>query len=188
MKGLLPSCVVFLTISSACVKVPTIVVVDRKTALEEQIEQDFSRQEQELVDKGLSPRPTPYTRGELESKGLVAGTSELDVVLRSYKSYSTDQEQVDLLLKRRCIGEGRDALLVETRDSCVGQYDSAEAARLLQRVNAHRRDVIEALLRKSDGRSRDRVVRGYRAKLLELLVCGGRYQRDDGTWEVKSCD
>ena len=173
--------------AAGCVKVPTIVMVDRKTALEEQVDVGFAKQQGALVQAGLSPRPVPYTKGQLEAKGIHPAGSTFDVVLRPYRSYITDQEQLDDLLVRRCVGEATDCTVQETRQNCVGKLDEAAVTRLLQRVNLHRRQVL-ALLGSKTGQPVDVIRSAYRKHILDMLVCGGQYQDKDGKWEVKRCD
>ena len=169
-----------------CVKVPTIVMVDRKTALEEQVAMAFPQQADSMVKKAISPRPVPYTRGKLEAAGINPAGSTFDVVLRPYKSYVTDQEQLDGLLRRRCVGESLDGMVQETPETCTGHYDQAVVSGLLQRVNQHRRQVLAFLMKGQ--RSPDAVKSAFHKRLLQVLVCGGQFQDDAGKWEVKRCE
>ena len=169
-----------------CVKMPTIVMVDRKTALEEQIAMDFPQQQDSMVKKALSPRPVPYTRGKLEAAGINPAGSTFDVVLRPYKSYITDQEQLDELLRRRCVGEALDGTVRETPENCTGHVDQASVSGLLQRVNQHRRQVLAFLMKGQ--RSPEEVKSAFRKRLLQILVCGGQFQNSAGKWGVKRCE
>jgi len=148
---------------------------------------DFTQDQKALTQAGGSPRPAPFTRGQMESKGIRPESSTLDLVLRPYEGYVTDQEQLDKLLVRRCVGEGMDGFVHETPKTCVGGYNQRAVTRLLQRINTHRRQVLE-LMQARTKKSPDQVKRAYRDQLLKLLVCGGWFQDDAGQWEVKKCE
>ncbi len=170
----------------ACVRPPTVVLVDRKTALEEQAAAEMPEEERALLQAGLSPRPLPLTRSQVEAAG-VGGTS-FEAVVQAYQSLRTDQPLVDALLVRRCLGEGMDGLLVQTPDTCVGEVDPSVIGPLVQRVNRERRQVWAYMLSRAQGATEDEVRRSWRERHFPLIVCGGQVQGADGTWGVKRCD
>lgn len=172
----------------SCVRPPTVVVVDRKTALEEQAAGEHPETERRLAQSALSPRPLLMTRGQIEAAGPGASQSSFDVVVRTYQSLRTDQPLVDALLVRRCIGEGLDGLLVQTRETCVGEVDPAVLGALVQRVNRDRRQLWAFMLSRAPGATEEQVRASWREKHLPLVVCGGQVQQADGTWGVKRCD
>src|SRR5262245_18961064 len=55
---------------TACVKAPDLVILDRKTALEQQAAGNFRGLEEELEQAGIVPGPVPLTRGQLEAAGV----------------------------------------------------------------------------------------------------------------------
>lgn len=176
------------TVAVACVRPPTVVMVDRKTALEEQAAGEYPDRERALVQAGLSPRPLAMTRGQIEAAGADTASSPFEAVVRTYQSLRTDQPLVDALLVRRCIGEGLDGLLVQTRETCVGEVDPSVLGPLVQRVNRDRRQLWAYMLSRSQGATEEDVRRSWREKHLPLVVCGGQVQQADGTWETRRCD
>jgi len=173
---------------AGCVKVPTIVMVDRKTALEEQAGAGFSNQEGQVLQAGLSTRPAPYTRGQMKAKGVDSQDDVFNSVLRPYKAYSTDQAALDRLLTRRCAGEAMDATVVETPDTCAGVYNPKTATALLRRINRHRKLVLAWLSTQAKAKSIDEVRKVYRKRILKMMVCGGWYQAGAENWEKKKCE
>ncbi len=168
----------------ACVRPPTVVLVDRKTALEEQAAGEYPDRERALAQSGLSPRPLLMTRGQIEAAG---SSSSFETVVRAYQSLRSDQPLVDALLVRRCLGEGLDGLLVQTRKTCGGEVDPSVIGPLVQRVNRERRQLWAYMLSRSQGATEEDVRRSWREKHLLLVVCGGQVQHADGTWGVKRC-
>lgn len=170
----------------ACVRPPTVVLVDRKTALEEQAASEY-HSEDALVQANLSPRPVLMTRGQIEASGEV-GASSFDIVVSRYQSLRLEQPMVDALLVRRCIGEGVDGLLVQTLETCLGEVDASVIGPLVQRVNRDRRQLWAFMASRTPGVSEEVIRRSWRDKHLLLVVCGGQVQEADGTWGVKKCE
>lgn len=173
---------------SACVRPPTVVLVDRKTALEEMAAGEYPDLERPLAQSGLSPRPLPMTRGQIEAAGAGPTSSSFDLVVQTYQSLRNDQPLVDALLVRRCVGEGLDGLLVQTRETCVGEVDPSVLGPLVQRVNRDRRQLWAYMLSRAQGATEEQVRDSWREKHFPLIVCGGQVQQADGTWGVKPCD
>jgi len=169
-----------LLVMLGCIHPPEIVMVDRATALEQQAAGSFDEIELKLLRTGIVPRPVPLTPEQLEALGVrPAGLVD--------ETEQTDADRIDDLLLQRCIGEGREGLLVDTYRSCLGASDRAEALVLVERVNraraqlwrwmhAERKDVPASALQHTWQRTHARGV-----------VCGGWIQLDDGTWEAKKC-
>src|SRR5262249_21395913 len=122
--------VLFLSLSG-CFKAPAIVVVDRATALEQQAAGSFEDVEGDLARHAVEPRPVPLTPDQLESLGLKP-TPIVD------HTDQTEADRVDALLRQRCVGEGKDGLLVDTHDDCVGASDRGDAIALIDRTNRAR--------------------------------------------------
>jgi hypothetical protein len=164
----------------ACISAPEIVMVDRATALEQQAAGSFGELEQKLTRTAIVPRPVPLTPEQLEALGIHSATLTDD-------TDSTEADRVDELLRRRCVGEGREGLLVDTHRDCRGGSDRAAAIALIERVNrarvqlwrwmgTERKDVSPAALQHT-----------WRQVHARGVVCGAWVQRDDGAWEEKKC-
>jgi Protein of unknown function (DUF1318) len=163
-----------------CFKPPEIVMVDRATALEQQASGSFDELERKLDRAAIEPSPVPLTPAQLAALGAhpppLVDESDL-----------TDADRLDGLLTQHCVGEGKEGLLVDTRDACQGAADAQEVQTLLGRTNRARRqlwrwmheqrvDVAEADLR-----------RAWRDGHLRNVVCGGWVEGADGKWAGKSC-
>jgi len=163
-----------------CVGNPQFVVVDRATALEEQAGGSFEELERKLLRAGIAPRPVPFTPEELEALGMrqqdVVNTAEL-----------TPADWVDRLLRQRCVGEGKDGLLVETPSDCTGAADPEEVAGLVERTNRARSQLWKWMQSERPKAGADQVRRAWQQAHAAGVVCGGWRQRDDGTWEAKAC-
>ena len=95
---------------AGCFKPPEIVMVDRATALEQQAAGSFDELERKLDRAGIEPRPVPLTPEQLESLGVRAAPIVDETEL-------TDADRLDGFLIQHCIGEGKDGLLVDTKDA-----------------------------------------------------------------------
>jgi hypothetical protein len=164
-----------------CVKAPDLVIVDRKTALEQQAAGSFRGLEDELERAGIVPGPVPLTGAQLETAG-VRPEAEADDA-----EGLPDALRADGLLVQRCIGEAKDGLFALTIDRCTGTIDVARVNRLIERVNRQRRQVWRWLAQRHPERSPDEIQRAWRKTHVEGVVCGGQMQTADGAWEVKAC-
>ena len=174
--------VVWAVVLTGCVSA-NVVIVDRKTALEQQASGSFRGLEEELEQAGLLPRPEPLTAGQLEEAGVQRSgeTAELTEGL-------PDSLRSDTLLTQRCVGEALDGMLVLTVASCTGTIDVPQTNRLIERVNRNRRQLWQWIADKArGGKTPEQVQVVWRKTHLAGLVCGGQVQRDDGAWEVKRC-
>jgi uncharacterized protein YdbL (DUF1318 family) len=172
--------VVALPWTPACFKPPEIVMVDRATALEQQASGSFDDLELKLDRAAIEPRPVPLTPDQLEALGIRPAplVDESDL---------TDADRLDGLLTQHCVGEGKDGLLVETRDACKGAADATEAQTLLERVNRARRQLWRWMHEQRATVSEGDLQRAWRENHLRNVVCGGWIEGSDGKWQAKSC-
>ena len=168
----------------ACIRAPDVVIVDRKTALEQLAAGTYRQLEDQLEAAGSAPRPEPLTRSEIESAGAATA-------LAQEETDRSEAAQLDELLRRRCVGEALDGTIVVTAESCTGRVDAAERARLVERVNRDRYQVWRELQLRGmpKGRERElvRVRKVWREAHLRAVVCGGQVQQASGGWEDKKC-
>ncbi len=169
----------------ACIRAPDVVVVDRTTALEEQAAGRYATLERELVQAGVSPRPQPYTRGQLDKAGWTT-PRERDAVAQLTEAALRHRARIDALLVRRCIGEASTGTLQLTRDACQGAIDVAAVSRLIERANRDRRQVWLYLAR-ATRRPVAKAQSAWRARHLEQVVCGGWVQDAKGRWAARKC-
>jgi hypothetical protein len=174
---------------SACVT-PNVVVVDQKTALEQQAAGGYPALENDLEQAGMAPAPEPFAREELASRREQSkekgGAGALGELAQLYVKSESDADAIDRLLLQRCIGEARSGLLEPRPSECVGAADATEMARLLGRENLHRRQLWQ-LLAKERQVSIERVQPVWRERHVEQVVCGGLVESADGAWGPKSC-
>jgi Protein of unknown function (DUF1318) len=163
-----------------CLKPPEIVMVDRATALEQQASGSFDDLERKLDRAAVEPRPVPLTPEQLEALGIrpppLVDESDL-----------TDADRLDALIARRCVGEGKDGLLVDTRDACKGAADVQEVDRLIDRVNRARGQLWRWMHEQRPDVSEGELKRAWRENHLKNLVCGGWLEGSDGKWQPKAC-
>lgn len=180
-SGSLVVAAALLAVGPACIKTGNVVIVDRKTALEQQAAGSYRGLEDELARAGVTPGPAPLTRAELEASGAAGGERAL-----TDDEIASDAATIDDLLVRRCIGEALDGTLVETAATCTGG-EPPRLARLVERTNRQRWQVWRWLQSKRPGASLDDVRRAWREVHLRGVVCAGQVQRADGAWETKKC-
>jgi len=163
-----------------CIRAPEIVMVDRATALEEQASGSFKDVERRLARAGMSPTPVPLTPNQLEELGI----QPTPLVENIGK---TQADRVDELLRRHCVGEGRDGLLVDTRSRCRAGRLSADDAALVERVNRTRLHLWKWMRTIRPGVPEESVRRSWQQVHAEGVICGGWVESDDGTWGEKKC-
>jgi hypothetical protein len=184
---------------AGCVSAPAVVIVDRRTALEQQASGSFRGLEEELEQAGLAPRPAPLTPAQLGAAGVRRGGLEA----ADSDDESSDAVRTDALLIKRCLGEALDGTLVLTLDPCTGTLDVPLVDQLVERVNRNRRQLWRWLAAQTRGQGRDKgrdrgsdrendktddeVRDAWRKVHLAGLVCGGAYQVTGGGWEIKKC-
>lgn len=169
-----------------CIRAPDVVVVDRRTALEAEASGRFPELEAELQAAALDPRPLPMTRAMLHAAGW-ASPAETDAIATMTRSDDDERGRVDALLRRRCVGEARDGTLQPTTASCTGAVDAAEVNRLVERTNRARSQLWRWLATKAPGADATTVRSTWRKRHLLRVVCDAWVQRDDGSWQPKSC-
>jgi hypothetical protein len=189
MKHLRRALLVVASLLPACVT-PNVVVVDQKTALEQQAAGGYPALENDLEQAGMAPAPEPFAREELangpDRAGGDAGAGALGPLAELYAKSESDADAIDRLLLQRCIGEARSGLLEPRPNECVGAADATEMARLLGRENLHRRQLWQ-LLANQRSVSVERVLPVWRELHLAQVVCGGLVESPDGGWGPKPC-
>lgn len=165
---------------TGCFKAPEIVVVDRATALELQAAGSFDELERKLDSAGIEPRPVPLTPAELEALGIRRAPLADDTHL-------TDTDRLDGLLVQHCVGEGKDGLIVDTRDACRGAADAQEVEALIDRVNRARRQLWRWMHEQRSSESTDELQRAWREAHVRNVVCDAWIEGNDGKWQGKTC-
>lgn len=171
------------TLAAGCIRAPAVVIVDRKTALEQQASGSFRSLEEELEQAGLAPRPAPLTAAQLGA----AGVRREGLEATDQDDDGNDAGRADTLLIKRCLGEALDGTLVLTLDPCTGTVDVPLVGRMIERVNRERRQLWRWLAGQAPGKTADEVRAAWRETHLAGLVCGGQVQVAGGTWEIKKC-
>jgi hypothetical protein len=165
---------------SGCFKPPEIVMVDRATALEQQAAGSFDDLELKLDRSAIEPRPVPLTPEQLQALGIRPAplVDESDL---------TDADRLDGLLAQHCVGEGKDGLVVDTRDVCKGAADTEEIETLLERANRARRQLWRWMHEQRTDVSEGELQRAWRDNHIRNVICGGWIEGTDGKWQGKSC-
>ena len=169
----------------ACVT-PNVVVVDQKTALEEQAAGGYPPLENALQQAGMAAAPEPFAREELASGRERRGTGPLGELAELYAASESDADSIDRLLLQRCIGEALSGLLEPRPSECVGSADASEMARLIGRENLHRRQLWQ-LMASERNVNIERVQPLWRELHLEQVVCDGLIETSAGSWGPKPC-
>jgi hypothetical protein len=172
---------------AACISVPSVVVVDRKTALELQVAGEYPASATASTTDGMSPGATPLSRGALLAAGAESRAG-FDGLTEPWTVFRADADLVDDLLARRCVGGSFDGQLAERGETCVGEVDAAALAGLIQRTNRAREQVWRWLASKAPGSDEQRVRTAWRQVHLDEVPCGAPVQAAGGRWEVRSCD
>ena len=94
---------------------------------------------------------------------------------------------MDELLRRHCVGEGRDGLLVDTRRQCKAGRLSADDAALVERVNRARLHLWKWMRTVRPDVPEESLRRSWQQVHAEGVICGGWVEADDGTWGEKKC-
>jgi hypothetical protein len=164
----------------ACVKTPDIVVVDRATALEQQAGGSFADVEQGLARRAVNPGSEALTPDQLEALGI-----KPEPIVDHTEQ--TEADHVDSLLRQRCVGEGKNGLLVDTHDDCIGASDRVIAISLVDRTNRARLQLWRWLAAQRPELSADAVRAEWREAHARGVVCRGWLQAEDGSWAAKKC-
>jgi hypothetical protein len=161
-----------------CLKA-SVVIIDRKTSLEQQAAGSYPTLTRESEEAGVQPSPAPLTREQLAKSAPVAAPAEAG------DDDATDG--TDALLVRRCLGESLDGRLAFTRDTCQGDPDEQAVSRLIERTNRERAQTWAYLATLQPAAKPEAVRAAWRALRLRELVCGGQLQTADKKWEIKKC-
>jgi uncharacterized protein YdbL (DUF1318 family) len=155
-------------------------MVDRATALEQQASGSFDDLERKLDRAGIEPIPVPLTPEQLEALGIrpapLIDESEL-----------TDADRLDGLLVQHCVGEGKDGMIVDTRDACKGAADTEELNALVERVNRARQQLWRWMHGQRKDVAETELRRAWRENHVRNVVCGGWIEGNDGKWRGKPC-
>jgi hypothetical protein len=185
MKYLCSALVLIAATLPACVA-PNVVVVDQKTALEQQAAGGYPALENDLEQAGMAPAPEPFAREELASRREQSGSGPLGELAALYAKSESDADAIDRLLLQHCIGEALSGLLEPRPTDCVGSADSTEMTRLLGRENLHRRQAWQ-LMASQRKIGVERVQPVWRDLHVAQVVCGGLVEAQSGSWGPKSC-
>jgi uncharacterized protein YdbL (DUF1318 family) len=181
------SIVLVLVLAVGCIRPPDVVLLDRKTVLEEQASGELHPLENDLREEAIVPRGVELTRAELRRSGAHLSDTALANIVEIHGLLRSESEYLDDLLVRRCIGEAITGLLVETPGTCSGRMSEERASSAVQRVNRGRRQLWRYLQERRPGATEQEVRTAWRRQHLEGVVCGGQVQSDDGEWLVKRC-
>jgi hypothetical protein len=172
---------------SACVHAGDVILLDRKTVLEEQASGELHPLENDLREAVIVPRGAEFTHAELEEAGADLTNSTLSQVVDVDALVRTEADYLDDLLVRRCIGEGHSGLLVETPRTCLGRTDEGRSSAAVQRVNRARRQLWRYLHEARPQVPEPELRATWRRLHLEAVVCGAQIQNERGKWEIKRC-
>jgi hypothetical protein len=173
--------------ASACVHAGDVVLLDRKTVLEEQASGELHPLENDLRESVIVPRGAEFTHAELEEAGADLTNSTLSQVIEVNALVRTEADYLDDLLVRRCIGEGKLGLLVETPRTCLGRTDEGRSSAAVQRVNRARRQLWRYLHEARPQVPEPELRAQWRRLHLEAVVCGAQIQDENGKWQIKRC-
>lgn len=172
---------------SACISAPDVVMLDRKTVLEEQASGELLPLADALREAAIVPKGVPFTRGRLEEAGVDLGHDALGQLIQLQQLPLSELDYLDDLLVRRCIGEARSGLLVETPDTCSGDRTAIRTSAAIQRVNRSRKQLWRYLYERKPAERQETIRNLWRQRHLATVPCGGQIQDDDELWSIKAC-
>jgi hypothetical protein len=172
---------------SACISAPDVVMLDRKTVLEEQASGELLPLANALRESAIVPKGVHVTRGQLEEAGVDLNHDALGQLVELQQLPVSELDYLDNLLVRRCIGEARSGLLVETPETCAGGPATIRTSAAIQRVNRSRKQLWRYLYERKPGEQQETIRRLWRQRHVATVVCGGHIQDDAGRWSVKEC-
>ena len=185
--GLLAALLPPTSLLAGCIRPPDVVLLDRKTVLEEQASGELYALENELREEVIVPKGVEFTRGELREAGADLSRGSLSAIVAVHAAMRSDLERVDDLLVRRCVGEAQNGLLVETPGTCAGRTHATRVSAAVQRVNRARRQLWRWMHEHRPESSEEELRERWRAHHLGTVVCGGQVQDGAGRWEPKRC-
>jgi hypothetical protein len=172
---------------SGCIRAPDVVMLDRKTVLEEQASGELLPLANALRESAIVPKGVHFTRGQLEEAGVDLSHDALGQLVQLQQLPVSEMEHLDGLLVRRCIGEARSGLLVETPDTCAGGPAMIRTSAAIQRVNRSRKQLWRYLYERKPGEQQETIRHLWRQRHITTVVCGGQIQDEEGRWDVKEC-
>jgi uncharacterized protein DUF1318 len=170
---------------ASCVA-PNVVVVDQKTALEEQAAGAYPALENDLAQAGMTPAPEAFSREELAGAPERNRRGALSELTELYARGETDADVIDRLLLQKCIGEALSGSLVPRPSDCVGTTDTTQLTRVIGRENLHRRQLWQ-LIASERKANVEQVREVWRELHVQQVVCGGLIETADAGWKAKSC-
>lgn len=173
-----------LVLAGGCVRAPEVAVVSQHTALERQAAGEYPERRTELANAAISPAPAPIPREQLASGGESNGLGVVDEMVARAEP---DEERLDALLVARCVGEARTGLVEVTSESCQQDVDATEVARLVGRINVHRRQIWTYVAAQSPNTTEDQARDRWIVLHMQRVVCGAQVQDEAGRWEPKPC-
>jgi hypothetical protein len=165
---------------TGCIKAPEIVMVDRATALEQQASGSFDALEKDVAVGALNARSLPLTPSQLVALGIMPAPIIDQTEL-------TEPDRLDALLRQRCVGEGKDGLLVDTNEDCIGAADRGQALLLIDRTNRARVQLWQWMHKQRPEQSVDALREAWRQHHARGVVCRAWVQNPDGSWGAKEC-
>ena len=174
-----------------CISAPNVVLVDQKTALEQQAAGEFRHLELELERAGTPAKPEDIPGDKLETNSKEAGEGRLGELARLVSTELGDSQRIDQLLAAHCVGEALNGSLQQTPELCRLDVDGGQVTRLLERTNLHRRQLWSLLSSQNPGTTETQAREAWRKRHLQRVICGGLIQVGDGAgepaWEGKKC-
>jgi len=172
---------------AGCIAAPDVVLLDQRTALEMQAAGEYRALENDLEQAGISSKAEDIPREKLEAGQSDMTESSLGEVVRIYSAVKSDAAWIDEMLVAGCLGEGMDGLLVQNPKGCGKDVDTGQMARIVGRANLHRRQIWQVIGKQRPQASEDQIRRTWREIHLKRVVCGGRIEVAEGSWEKKKC-
>jgi hypothetical protein len=174
-----------------CISAPNVVLVDQKTALEQQAAGEFRALEFELERAGSPAKPEDIPGDKLETNSRETGEGRLGELARLTSIELGDAQRIDQFLAAHCMGEALDGSLQQTPKLCRLDVDGGQLTRLLERTNLHRRQLWSLLASQNPGTTETQAREAWRKRNLQRVICGGLIQVGDGAgqpaWEGKKC-
>ena len=170
----------------ACISAPDVVLLDRKTVLEELASGELEPLENALREEAALPRGVDFTRAELRRSGADVADDALGTLVDVHAMLRTDADVIDELLLLHCVGEAASGELVETPATCSRRLSERRTSAMVQRVNRARRQLWRHLEERRPDADPAELRARWRERHLDGVVCGGQIETESG-WEAKRC-
>ena len=156
-----------------------VTLVSQHTALERQAAGEYPDEERALQSESVRPGPEAIPREQLIGTGE---GGELGVVAEMAAQAAGDDERIEALAARGCVGEALTGFLQSRLTECEAtDVDPDELTRLITRVNLHRRQAWE-FLHEESGASVDEARAAWRVRHLERVACGTWVEVEAERW------